>query len=141
TLLSGNDNSHTQLGQDRPNIIGNAYGSGACTGATIACRDWLNPASFVQNPAGTFGNVGKGSLRYPGYYNWDMGLGKSFKFTERVGLQFRAEFFNVFNRVNFSEDAVSGTGNFLKKSSTGNFGALKSAQDPRIGQLGLKLSF
>lgn len=141
TLLSGNDNSHTQLGQDRPNIIGNAYGSGACTGATIACRDWLNPASFVQNPAGTFGNVGKGSLRYPGYYNWDMGLGKSFKFTERVGLQFRAEFFNVFNRVNFSEDAVSGTGNFLKQSSKGNFGALKSAQDPRIGQLGLKLSF
>jgi outer membrane receptor protein involved in Fe transport len=141
TLLSGSDNSHTGLGQDRPNIIGDAYGSGACAGVTIACREWLNPASFVANPAGTFGNVGKGSLRYPGFYQWDMGLGKNFKVTERVGLQFRAEFFNVFNRVNFSEDAVSGTGNFLKVSSKGNFGALKTAQDPRIGQLGLKLSF
>jgi len=95
----------------------------------------------VTNPAGTFGNVGKGSLRYPGYYDWDMGLGKNFKFTERVGMQFRAEFFNVFNRVNFDETAVSGTGNFLKLNSAGNFGALRSAMDPRIGQLGLKLNF
>jgi hypothetical protein len=141
TLLSGTDNSHIGANQDRPNIIGNAYGSGACAGVTIACRDLLNPASFVPNPAGTFGNVGKGSLRYPGYYNWDMGLGKNFKFTERVGLQFRAEFFNVFNRVNFDENAVAGTGNFLKQNQKGAFGALKSSMDPRIGQLGLKLLF
>lgn len=141
TVLSGSDNSHTGLGQDRANIIGNAYGSGACAGVTIACRDWLNPASFVANPGGTFGNVGKGSLRYPGYYDWDMGLGKTFKFSERVGLQFRAEFFNIFNRVNFDDNAVSGAGSFLKANSKGNFGALKTALDPRIGQLGLKLSF
>ena len=95
----------------------------------------------MTNPAGTFGNVGKGSLRYPGYYDWDMGLGKNFKLTERIGMQFRAEFFNVFNRVNFDESSVSGTGNFLKLNSGGNFGALRSATDPRIGQLGLKLNF
>ena len=70
-----------------------------------------------------------------------MGLGKNFKFTERVGMQFRAEFFNVFYRVNFNESDASGTGNFLKLSSAGNFGALRSAYDPRIGQLGLKLRF
>ena len=89
---------------------------------------------------GTFGNVVKGSFRYPGLYAWDMGLGKNFKFTERVGLQFRAEFFNVFNRVNFDESDASGTGNFLKQSA-GSFGQLAKAYDPRIGQLGLKLSF
>ena len=146
TVLSGaNSNSggsRAGLGQDRPNLVGNAYGAGACpANGTTACRDWLSPAAFVTNPAGTFGNVGKGSLRYPGYYDWDMGLGKNFKFTERIGMQFRAEFFNVFNRVNFDESSVSGTGNFLKLNSGGNFGALRSATDPRIGQLGLKLNF
>src|SRR3954469_10536582 len=146
TLLSGaNSNtggSRIGVGQDRPNVVGNPYGPGACpANSTTACRDWINPAAFTTNPAGTFGNVGKGSLRYPGYYNWDTGLGKTFKFTERVGLQFRAEFFNVFNRVNFDESDVAGTGNFLKFNSAGNFGALRKAYDPRIGQLGLKLSF
>jgi hypothetical protein len=146
TPLSGaNSNSggsRTGLGQDRPNLIGNPYGSGACpANSTSACRDWLSPTAIQANAPGTFGNVGKGSLRYPGYYDWDMGLGKNFKFTERVGMQFRAEFFNVFNRVNFNEADASGTGNFLKMTSTGNFGALRSALDPRIGQLGLKLSF
>jgi len=155
TLLSGasssSGGSRTGLGQDRPNIIDNPYGAGACpANSTLACRDWINPAAFVVNPSGTFGNLGKGSLRYPGYFDWDMGLGKNFKFTERVGLQFRAEFFNVFNRVNFDECAITGgtslTGascnnNFVKLSSKGNFGALRTALDPRIGQLGLKLTF
>lgn len=141
TVLSGQNNSGTGLGQDRPNLVGNPYGQGACAGVTAPCRSWLNPASFVANPAGTFGNVGKGSLRYPGLFTWDMGLNKDFSITERVRLQFRAEFFNVFNRVNFDESDVAGTGNFLKRNSTHNFGALKKAYDPRIGQLALKLSF
>ncbi len=154
TLLSGvsstSGGSRTGLGQDRPDLVGNAYGPGACAGATRACRDWINPAAFVANPAGTFGNIGKGSLRFPGFYGWDMGLGKNFSFTERMKLQFRAEFFNVFNRVNYDECLITGgtslTGascntNFTKRSSTGNFGALKQAFDPRIGQLALKLFF
>ena len=156
TPLSGaNSNSggsRAGLGQDRPNLIGDAYGPGACAGATKACRDWFNPASFVVNPAGTFGNIGKGGLLFPGYYDWDMGLGKTFKFTERVGLQFRAEFFNVFNRVNPDECSITGgtsltgsscSNNFIKFGSgtKGNFGAITQALDPRIGQLGLKLMF
>ena len=88
--------------------------------------------------------------RKKGLYSWDLGLGKYFSFTERVKLQFRAEFFNVFNRVNYDECQITGgtslTGascntNFIKRSSTGNFGALKQAFDPRIGQLALKLQF
>jgi len=122
-------------------LIGDPYGAGACAkaGITGPCRDWLNPASFAPNAASTFGNIGKGSFRFPGFNSWDMGLSKSFKFTERAGLLFRAEFFNVFNRVNFDEG--SATGNFARLNSTANFGALQSVSDPRIGQLALKLTF
>jgi len=93
----------------------------------------------VSNPSGTFGNLGKGSLRFPGLYGWDMAIAKNFSFTESIKLQFRAEFFNIFNRVNFDE--TTATGNFAKLSSKGNFGALQQAGDPRIGQLAVKLFF
>jgi hypothetical protein len=139
TIFSGVNNSGTGIGLDRANIVGAAYGAGACAGSTKACIDWLNPAAFVANPAGTFGNLGKGSLRFPGFYSWDMSLAKNFSFTERYKLQFRAEFFNVFNRVNF-DDSIA-TGNFAKLSAKGSFGALNQALDPRIGQLALKLFF
>jgi len=142
TVLSGMNGSGTGIGQDRANLIGNPYGSGACAAAkiTTSCVDWLNRASFQTNPAGTFGNIGKGSLRLPSAYTWDAGLSKNFSFTERLKLQFRAEFFNVLNRANFMDDSASLT-NFQKFSSTSNFGAIRQAADPRIGQLALKFFF
>lgn len=139
TVLSGVNNSGTGIGQDRANIVSAAYGEGACAGNTKACKSLLNPAAFVANPTRTFGNIGKGSLRFPGFYSWDMALAKNFPFSERIKLQLRAEFFNIFNRVNFDETIA--TGNFAKLSSKGNFGALNQATDPRIGQLALKLFF
>src|SRR5216684_3265157 len=143
TLLSGANGSGTGIGQDRANLIGNPYGPGACAAAkiTTSCVDWLNPASFQSNSSGTFGNIGKGTFRLPGSYTWDMGLSKNFSFTERLKLQFRAEFFNVFNRANFMDDSASLT-NF-QKISAGAFGSFRAGQasDPRIGQLALKLFF
>ncbi len=143
TVLSGSNNSGTGIGQDRANLIGNPYGPGACAAAkiTTSCVDWLNPASFQSNSSGTFGNIGKGTFRLPGSYTWDMGLSKNFSFTERLKLQFRAEFFNVFNRANFMDDSASLT-NF-QKISAGAFGSFRAGQasDPRIGQLALKLFF
>src|SRR5229473_3411616 len=139
---SGPTSSGTGIGQDRANLIGSPYAPGACTAAKIAtsCVDWLNPSAFGSNAAGTFGNVGKGSFRLPGSFTWDMGLDKNFSITERWRLQFRAEFFNVFNRANFMDDSASLT-NFQKLSSKNNFGAIQQAADPRIGQLALKLFF
>jgi len=146
TILSGAsgvNSSGTGIGQDRANLIGAPYGSGACVAAKITtkpCVDWLNPVSFQSNASGTFGNIGKGGIRLPGAFTWDMGLSKNFSFTERWKLQFRAEFFNALNRANFMDDSASLT-NFQKLSSTNNFGAIQQAADPRIGQLALKLFF
>jgi len=142
TVVSGSNNSGTGIGQDRAVVTGDPYGPGACArgGVRTPCKDLLNPASFTTNPAGTFGNVGKGSLRFPGFYAWDVGLSKVFSFTERWKLQFRAEFFNVFNRVNFLDD--EGTVNtFARFSSPQRFGGLQVGGAPRIGQLALKILF
>jgi hypothetical protein len=62
-----------------------------------------------------------------------MGVQKNFPLVESTSLQFRAEFFNIFNNVNFNQPQ-----NFLGTSSTGQ---ITSALDPRILQLALKLSF
>jgi hypothetical protein len=107
---------------------------------TKPCEAWLNLAGFASNDLGTFGNTGKGAFRSPGLYIWDMGIGKTFSITERVKVQLRGEFFNFFNHTNFDETAAAG--NFAKFSTgKGNFGALTTALDPRIGQLALKIIF
>jgi len=59
--------------------------------------------------------------------------------TERYKLQLRGEFFNIFNQVNFLDD--EGTVNNFSTVSNGNFGRLRTAKDPRIGQVALKFIF
>jgi len=152
TVLQGAELSGTGLGQDRGTLLAGVspYGNAQC-GTTPACVSWLNRAAFATTAAtvGTYGGSGKNAFRMPGKYSWDMGLSKNVTFTERWRVQFRAEFFNVFNRVNFfDEEVASGAGtqpsitNF-QRLSAGAFGTFRAGQvgDPRIGQLALKVFF
>jgi hypothetical protein len=134
TILSGKDQSQTGIGSDRASYVGGStYGSGAC-GATGPCVDYLVPGAFGLPAIGAYGNIGKGALRGPNLINWDTGLFKEFGlWRESTKLQFRAEFFNTANRKNFNNPNVT--------QSAGGFGSITSAQDPRIGQLALKLLF
>jgi hypothetical protein len=96
------------------------------------CVGYLNPAVFSLPAIGSAGNVGKGSLVGPALFNWNVGLLKNLPLgTERVRLQFHAEYFNVLNKTNLNPPAVSLSG--------AGFGTITSAADPRIGQLALKL--
>lgn len=107
TLYAGKDQSQTGIGSDRALMVNQqVYGSGACQ-SNATCVNYINPSAFVLPAAGTFGNVGKGLLSGPGLFNWDMQLSKSFKVKELLTLQARAEFFNVFNRVNFSNPVTT----------------------------------
>jgi len=62
---------------------------------------WFNPEAFLTPAAGTLGNVGRDSLNGPDLTELDLSAAKNTRLTERVGLQFRAEFFNVLNHTNF----------------------------------------
>ena len=95
--------------------------------------NYLIPGSFSLPAAGGFGNVGKALLRGPGLQNADAAFSKLIPIRERLQVTVRAEFFNFFNRANFN--------NPVSSVSSGGFGSIRSAADPRIGQLALKLIF
>jgi hypothetical protein len=90
----------------RPNITGidcNASVPGAQ-------RDQIfNPAAFtfVGYQIGTIGNTPRGYCHGPSNINSDLAFYKNWKVKERVGIQFRAEFFNAFNHANFRGDLVN----------------------------------
>ena len=104
---------------------------------------WFNPAAFSAPVCATgpdcYGNLGFDALRGPGRDNWNMSLLKTFAFTERLRLQFRADAFNMWNHTQFKGDANNG-GISLNQGSS-NFGAVTSAFDARQFQLALKLMF
>ena len=82
-------------------------------------------------------------MRGPGYADTDLMLGRIFPITkEQVRMQFRAELFNAFNRVNFRTIPGNGAPAFTDVNNP-NFGKLliNGAQDPRIMQFGLKFLF
>jgi hypothetical protein len=95
---------------------------------------YFNPAAFANPPLYTFGNLGRNSLRGPGFKNFDIGIFKNFTVSERVRIQYRAEAFNAFNHVNFSNPGAT--------LGTPTFGRSTGTQNPqRSIQMGLKLYF
>jgi hypothetical protein len=63
---------------------------------------WFDPAAFAPPATGTYGNVSRNSLTGPNSSELDFSVAKTAHFTERAGLQFRAEFFNILNHTNFT---------------------------------------
>jgi len=63
---------------------------------------YFNPGAFIVPPNGTYGNVGRDTFIGPGLATFDLSLLKEARITETLGLQFRAEFFNILNRANFN---------------------------------------
>jgi len=96
---------------------------------------WLtNNGNFIQPAVGTFGNCAPqlGGLRGPHYFDVDFGLHKDFQMTERFRLQFRTDFINAFNHVNYE----------APNTTIGpTMGQITSAEPRRNIQLALKLYF
>jgi hypothetical protein len=94
---------------------------------------WFNPAAFGPAPQGRFGNSGNGNVRDPGLQLYNFSVARFFNLTERMSLQFRAEFLNAFNHPNYQAPD--------NNSSDSTFGTISSAYPPRNIQFGLKLVF
>ena len=94
---------------------------------------WFNTGAFAFPQPGTFGNAGRNILDGPGLASVNLSILKSFEVKDGTSLQFRAEAFNALNRTNFNQPQ-----NF---AGAAGFGAVTSAQNPRLVQLGVKLLF
>jgi len=68
-------------------------------GKTIG--EWINPAAFAMPVAGTFGDAPRDVARGPGAWQMDLGLAKHIPVTEQLQLEFRTEFFNIFNHPQY----------------------------------------
>lgn len=136
TIFSDDDNSFSAIGADRADLtvpkIKNAVLSTGRSHSQLI-NEWFDTTAFAPNAVGTFGDTGKNALRGPRYFDLDLALLKNAKISDRYSLQFRAEFYNALNNVNFG--APDGG---LTDSS---FGQITSAQDPRILQMALKVMF
>jgi hypothetical protein len=139
TITDGTDISLTGGGQDRPNLVLPNAAPGQ-----QSVKTWFNPAAFQAQPAGTFGNLGRGALNQPGAWNVDMSISRIFKFTERWNLEARGDAFNILNHANWN-----GNGNPVNANNTApivsltspQFGQITTFGAPRIIQLSMKLSF
>src|SRR5262245_16191339 len=132
TVRTGRDNSLTGNGQDRPNLVGNPnLPTDRPRGELVA--KYFDTAAFQPNPTLTFGNTGRNILIGPGVANVDFGFIKNVHVTESQQVQFRSEFFNLFNRPNF--------GFPVSNVSSGTFGRIFSADPARQIQFALKYIF
>jgi hypothetical protein len=92
---TGSGDSRNPVRPDvNPNFTGNLY--------PHTVGEWFNPAAFSAPAAGTVGNLGRDTLRGPGLGELDVSAAKTTTIHERVRAEFRAEFFNVLNRANFT---------------------------------------
>jgi hypothetical protein len=132
TVLSGVDNSTSGINKDRADQVGNPYLSNSRSHAQKV-KQYFNVGAFTANALGTYGDTQRNFLVGPGYADVDFSMSKIFRVTESQSLQFRAEAFNLANRVNFSNP----NGTISSKTA----GTITSANDPRILQLALKYLF
>jgi Carboxypeptidase regulatory-like domain len=104
-------------------------------------QQWFNPNCFTQAPVGELGTASRTPLSGPGFVNTDFSVIKRFAITERVGADFRAEFFNLFNHPQFglpNADLASGFGNPVN-SHLGTI--IYTVNNPRLVQFALKITF
>ena len=103
--------------------------------------NYFNPVAFVQPLPGTYGNVGRNVLEGSALKQFDLAVAKRWSLSERLNLQFRSDFFNLFNRTNLNTPNP-----VVYASATGGpsptAGVITStATTSRQVQLGLKLSW
>ena len=121
----GNDNNW-----NRPNQVAGCNVRGAQNNRI----QFINPACFIGAPAGQLGDAARVPVTGPDFVNTDFSVIKQFPLPREMGLNFRAEFFNLFNHAQF--------GLPINDINAVGFGAVNSTvNNPRLVQFALKLMF
>ena len=129
----------SQYGNKQFEIIGTSVG-----------KQFFNPAAVAPAAAGTFGNCKVGAFRGPGLKTADLNVIKAFPITEKVNMQFMAQFINLTNTPIFGAPSSScgpscmggiATGPAGGNSGDGSFGLVQSQDPGREIQFGLKVNF
>ncbi len=138
-------------GSPRPNVVQgcNKKIGGSAFSKTLPGATWFNTSCFTQTSPYSFGNEPRvdPDLRTQGIANWDMAIFKQTQLTERFGLQFRAEMFNTFNRVQFGYPGItccSAAGSSTGVASSSSFGVISgvfSTNNPRQIQFAMKVTY
>jgi hypothetical protein len=126
---------------DMPNIVGPVHihnprsTPGTFTyfdqSSFVATNCYFDPTTFAPSPdCGTFGTANRRFFHGPGFNNTDMGISKIIPVTEAMHFEIRGEFFNIFNHAQFTNPSGD--------ISSGSFGNVTNARDPRIGQVSAK---
>jgi Carboxypeptidase regulatory-like domain len=159
TIYDDNDTSGTNEYTQRVNQIANPF-----VGVSHAIQtnssggkfvQWFNPNAFVAPPANTWGTIGRNSFFGPGYEDVDLSVFKNTKFDIHdfpVNVQFRAEMYNLFNRLNLASPACtqlcndyfgsgSGFGTSGSTIGSGNYSPGIGPGEPFNVQLALKIIF
>ena len=138
-IYSSRDSEYTGL-TNRPDLVRNPSIPAGSP------RNQFGPpvTAFAVQPFGRPGNLGRNVFTGPRYYDTDINLVKNFAFRERLNLQFRAEVYNIFNRIQFdnpgrSSDTIASPGTFGQSLST--ITQPDGTTSARQIQLALKLSF
>ena len=143
-IITASDTSGRFYFNQRPNVV---PGISPILPHWTPFTGYLNPLAFQQPDFGTFGNLGRNSVYGSGYRDLDFSITKQTQLAERVGLQFRVEFFNILNHPNFAQPDHNVT------PGPGTAGLITQTPDvaqtnpglggggPRVIQLGLKFNF
>jgi hypothetical protein len=135
TMSTSTNSTNSFGGGSRPNYVGGCDAS--TTGdAQQRLAKWFNTTCFVAPPSSTFGNLGRTltAVRTAGIANYDFSLFKAIAVRERLNIQFRTEFFNIFNRVQFGPPGeVQGNTQFGIVSTQLN--------TPRLVQFALRMNY
>jgi Carboxypeptidase regulatory-like domain len=125
-----NNNSFAGFVLQRPNVIGRT----SLAPSQRTPGHFFNTAAFTTAPQFTLGNASRNPVRGPAYRDGDIALIKHTAVTERVGVEFRTEVFNVTNTPAFAQP----NGSFGSPA----FGSIaNTATDPRVVQFGARVAF
>jgi hypothetical protein len=160
-VTSGQDNSLTDVGNDRPNLVPgvNPYAKVKFRKASgEANREYLNPNAFAQVTApcgsslngcsnlGTYGDLSKNAFRSPPFFQFDSQVSRIFPLHERLSLDLRLEAFNVLNHPNFAfssatQTLTSSTFGQISSTAGGSTAPPSSSFSARVFQGTVKLLF